>query len=248
MVHTPHTPRDTAWLERWIQPQHLEADRLAHHRDALGECPSRTLVLDRFLPDALADDVARFLCERALFRPSYGVTSIRGEATAEDWRRAEESERLYVYQVLDEAQWDDPSTQAAAQHLFGVRAAFEDPRFTAWAEAATGMALGPDTEVGIHGLQHGDFLHRHRDVGNRRALAFLLYLAPDWRADHGGALRLVDFDDRTESVVPRFNRLILFDVYANQWHEIEPVTPAAGDRRRVSIGGWCHLPAGVEPG
>ena len=36
--------------------------------------------------------------------------------------------------------------------------------------------------------------------------------------------------------------MVVFDVLAETEHRVTPVEPAAGDRARLTIGGWYHRP------
>lgn len=86
----------------------------------------------------------------------------------------------------------------------------------------------------------GDFLTRHDDdvAGKDRALAYVLGLTENWKAEWGGLLLFNDPDgDVAQALVPRFNTLTLFTV--GQPHSVSYVAPYAG-APRISITGWLR--------
>lgn len=91
----------------------------------------------------------------------------------------------------------------------------------------------------------GHFLTLHDDgnVGKNRRAAYVLNLTPDWKADYGGQLQLVDeAGDVSRGFTPGFNRLLMFKV--PQPHLVSCVSPFAPGAR-YAITGWVR--AGEEP-
>ena len=103
----------------------------------------------------------------------------------------------------------------------------------------------------------------HDDSLDRRAIAFVIYLTPNWNAvsarcfptllykrcvklqTDGGELALYDADSHTrrpKSVVkrlpPTFNSLVIFPVATNTWHAVDEVL--ADGHKRLSLNGWFH--------
>lgn len=226
-------------LRSWIRTRHLEAQRLREYRAQFNSRKGPYIVLEDFLPDPLARDISRFLVEEAAYRPCFGLLGGSGECTEAEFLAAEEEKQFFRFQVLEEKQWGG-ELSAPAQSYAGLRKAFGERGFAAYAAALTGLTLGLDTEVGTHCLRSGDYLKTHRDLGRRRRIAFLLYLSPGWRKEFGGTLHLIDPDQAETCIVPKYNHLLLFDTVANQGHYVAPVESAAGDSIRVSIGGWLH--------
>lgn len=86
----------------------------------------------------------------------------------------------------------------------------------------------------------GNFLKSHDDAvsGKNRRAAYVINLTPTWHADWGGLLEFVTADGkRTESLVPAYNTIILFQV--PQPHFVSYVSPFAGEQR-ISITGWLR--------
>lgn len=86
----------------------------------------------------------------------------------------------------------------------------------------------------------GNFLKRHDDAvaGKNRRAAYVINLTSQWHADWGGLLEFVTADGRrTESLVPSYNTITLFQV--PQQHFVSYVSPFAGEQR-ISITGWLR--------
>lgn len=86
----------------------------------------------------------------------------------------------------------------------------------------------------------GHFATAHADElpDQRRLYAYVLNLAPDWRADWGGVLMFLDDDGHVaEGYVPKFNALNVFAV--PQTHAVSAVSRLAR-APRLSITGWIH--------
>jgi Rps23 Pro-64 3,4-dihydroxylase Tpa1-like proline 4-hydroxylase len=81
-----------------------------------------------------------------------------------------------------------------------------------------------------------DHLLPHDDQLDTRKVAYTFYLAAP---EAGGKLALIEnkkpFDKTHVDVLP--NRLVLFKVSPESWHEVEEVQ---GELPRISISGWFH--------
>lgn len=91
----------------------------------------------------------------------------------------------------------------------------------------------------------GHYLTEHDDDTDDkdRVAAYVLNLTPDWRADYGGLLCMIDKSgDVTRALTPRFNRLCMFKV--PQPHSVSAVSPIAPGPR-YAITGWFRR--GEEP-
>jgi hypothetical protein len=96
---------------------------------------------------------------------------------------------------------------------------------------------------GVHALREGGYLNVHADFNLQphllldRRINLLLYLNKDWQADYGGGLELWDTDMTAvaKSVVPLFNRCVIFNTTDKSFHG-NPVPVAAPDgRTRLSL-------------
>lgn len=79
---------------------------------------------------------------------------------------------------------------------------------------------------GMHQIQPGGYLklhadfNKHPDTGLDRRLNLLLYLNRDWRKEWGGDLQLWDQDVQNcvQSVLPEYNRAVLFSTRSDTFH------------------------------
>lgn len=95
------------------------------------------------------------------------------------------------------------------------------------------LASGQATEY-----KNGYFLTRHNDIveKEKRIVAYVLNLTPEWHPDWGGLLQFYEQDGAPLNAwSPVFNSLTLFDV--SHVHAVTYVTPYAKERR-LSVTGW----------
>jgi len=86
----------------------------------------------------------------------------------------------------------------------------------------------------------GHFLTTHDDnpAGKNRRAAYIFGFTPDWPADWGGFLQLLDEDDNIRfGIKPGFNTLNILAV--PQKHSVGLVAPFAGGMR-MSVTGWLR--------
>lgn len=112
-----------------------------------------------------------------------------------------------------------------------------EPAFVDRLKTITGLDdLMPD--YGLHGAgwhihRRGDHLNVHLDYNQHplldrtRRLNLLVYLTPDWQDQWGGCLEFWQHDPETNgpracvtSIVPKFNRAVLFETGDTSWHGI----------------------------
>jgi SM-20-related protein len=97
-------------------------------------------------------------------------------------------------------------------------------------ELETHVAAYP---VGSVYLKHLDqFSHGSTSTIQHRQLSAVLYLNSNWKAQHGGALRLHLDEDKSLDVLPLAGRIVFF-LSAKFWHEVLPA-----NRERLSLTGW----------
>ncbi len=120
------------------------------------------------------------------------------------------------------------------------------PAFLQWLEQITGIkGLMKDESLeggGIHQSTRGGFLNIHADFTAhphhrnwQRRVNVLVYLNEDWKEEYGGKLELWDRKMKAmeESVLPIFNRCVIFSTDADSFHgHPEPMTCPEGTYRR----------------
>ncbi len=233
-------------LGAFVQPHHLEASELLAYQEAFVSHPTRMLTLKSFLHSHVAEKITRFLTNEAVYRPRYGLYSAvgsRNDIAEDEWLKAEEKDRFFLYRVVD---WEKISPEFRLSPnliiFLKFRSAVVQSGFKLFLEAISGLPLGASTVVTVHATKKGEFLRTHDDRDNNRRLAFVLYLSAHWPPRFGGALSVVDHGQNVTEIEAEYNSLVVFDVTAHKAHFITPVSPAAGERSRLSIGGWITNP------
>ena len=232
---------DRAALGPWIQAQHLEEDALKRYREALASSPARVNVLDDFLVESMAEKLTRFLMSEAEFKTEYGIASADGAVSEEDFENAPDDERFFKLAKLAGIPPEHQFSPNALTYL-RFRQTFQRPEFEAFFQEMSGLPLGASDDFGVHSMRTGDFLRPHSDNNRNRRLALVIYLSPDWEPGLGGRLEVIDKEGNITPVEPKYNSMVVFDVLAETEHRVTPVEPAAGDRARLTIGGWYHRP------
>jgi Rps23 Pro-64 3,4-dihydroxylase Tpa1-like proline 4-hydroxylase len=225
----------------WIQPKHLEEDAIQAHQQAFAAHPARLIFIRDFLVESMAQKLSRFLGEEGEFRFEYGLYSDEDPVSEEDWGKAPADDRFFRLAKLVGTPSEFQMSPNALSYL-RFRQVFQRPEFKAFFEAICGTPLGSSDDFGAHFMRVGDFLKPHSDDNRNRRLALVFYLSPDWQPSFGGELQVVEKDGTVHTIQPEYNSMVAFDVLTETSHYIEPIRPAAGDRPRLTIGGWYHQP------
>ena len=112
--------------------------------------------------------------------------------------------------------------------------------FLAFARSATGFEDISFADAQATRYLPGHFLTTHDDAmeGKMRRAAYIFNFTPEWRADWGGYLQLLDESGNVRrGLMPSFNVLNLLAV--PQKHNVSLVAPFAGGIR-LSISGWLR--------
>lgn len=184
-----------------------------------------------------------------------------------------ETDIYKIHQSGDLANLDglDDSSLKLLPSLLTLRDALYSPAFRAFLSTVTGAGplSGRKTDMAINVYTPGCHLLCHDDVIGSRRVSYILYLTdPDrpWKPEWGGALRLYPTqiyktDDGNEvkvpspnfsvSIPPAFNQLSFFAVQPGEsFHDVEEVHSGSedGERVRMAISGWYHIPQEGEEG
>lgn len=231
---------DRRRLAPWIQPQHLEEQALETYQHAFASHPARLVVIKDFLVPQVADRLSLFLSNEAEFKSEYGLYSVEGAVTEQDWLRAPDEDRLFRLGKLVGMSRQFQTSPNALTYL-QFRMAFQRPEFKAFFETISGMPLGASDDFGAHSMTREDLLRPHSDDNRNRQLALVIYLTPGWKQEFGGQLRVIHLDGNATVVEAQYNSVIAFNVLTHSAHVVEPIRSADGaDRRRLTIGGWYH--------
>jgi Rps23 Pro-64 3,4-dihydroxylase Tpa1-like proline 4-hydroxylase len=127
--------------------------------------------------------------------------------------------------------------------LAAFRDFLQSAEWTAYMKTLTSVPLtGAEIDYGASLYLRKDFLLCHDDQVTGRKIAYVYYVGPDFMAEDGGALALLDTRERKPGDVvkryaPKYNSLALFTVSATSWHEVEEILT---DTPRLSLNGWLH--------
>ena len=230
---------DRDWLQSWIQPHHLEPGSLEAYRRAFASHPARLASIRNFLQPDVADRLSRFLTAEAEFQTEYGLYSTEDAVTSEQWHAAPPEDRFFRLRKLKGTARAFQMSRNALTYV-QFRQAFQRPAFRAFFETVSGLSLGSSDDFGSHSMIEGDFLRPHTDDNRNRQLALVIYLSPGWDARLGGALHVIDSSGRDSTIPPDYNSMVAFDVLTDSQHFVTAITPDAGSRPRLTIGGWYH--------
>lgn len=231
---------DLSSLSTWVQEQHLDDATLREYRQRFEDSNARMLHVQDFLVPSMAEKLGAFLDKEAQFEPQFGLYSEPDRAVTEDeFASREADDHLFRFSKLVGTA---PEFQLSPNALTYIRFRKElgSSEFVAFFERVSGLSLRTEDDFGSHAMGRGDFLLPHDDNSRGRKLAIVAYLTPDWEPSFGGGLRVEDEDGLRNSIDATFNSIVLFDVAAKTTHAVEPIADAAGDRRRLTIGGWYH--------
>lgn len=190
--------------------------------------PFPLLVIDNFLPEAVANGVVEEIAAYQEFQKSndYIFAKNKFESPGID--------KLGPNGAVIKALLLSSEMGQALTNIFGHRV-FVDPDFVGG---------------GLHRGGEGSFLDMHADFNlhprNRRwvrELNILLYLNKDWKPEYGGSLDLRHAQSgETASVEPRFNRLVLMLTKDFTLHGYKPIKFPAG-QYRTSIAAYAYSEA-----
>jgi len=194
-----------------------------YHEEFRANRPFPHVVIDNFLPPDIALEIAKSYPD-----PNDEAVKWKTHANAnvlrkfvEDTSSMNASMRLFANAVISK------QFLLFLETLSGIDCLIADPYFIGGGAMATGR--GEFLKV------HADFNWHHKLQAHRRLNA-LLYLAPDWQPEWGGALEFwsKDMTEKVSSVLPEFNRLIVFEVTDDANHgQPEPLNTPDGIYRRV---------------
>ncbi|EDV23007.1 uncharacterized protein TRIADDRAFT_27646, partial [Trichoplax adhaerens] len=115
-----------------------------------------------------------------------------------------------------------------------------------WLRDLTEIPLDDTLDITCSKYEYGDVLLCHDDELERRRIAFIYYLVPEWSSEDGGTLDLFSIDDNgdpdtvVKSLVPQWNNFVFFEVNTISFHQVSEVISKS--KKRLSINGWFHGP------
>ena len=160
--------------------------------------------------------------------------------------------RLYErgkIQVTDESAFPDPVLRLSdalaspdfletLSQITGIETLKADPSHNGGGMHVTGRSGRLDVHVDFN-LLHDEGLHRRLNI--------LVFLNPEWDRRWGGILELWDSDVRhcVHSIVPTFNKCVVFETSEISFHGVTPVRCPA-NRARQSFAGYYYTEQAPE--
>lgn len=224
---------ECGWLSSWIQAKHLKEKALATYCKTSTTHPTRLVVLRNFLLNDIALNLSRFLSRDAEFKQDYAV--VGKYVSKGEWLKAAESRRIFRFAKIVEPRRRRGFNPEYRPYLDFVHA-LRSECFRRLFEGVSGLRLGPVSLAGPHSMRRGDFMGPHVDRGENRRLAFVIYLTSGWRKNFGGTLVVLDHSEKQYRVKAEYNSVACFDAGAG--HYVTKIENAAGERARLTIGGW----------
>ncbi len=212
-----------------VTPADLVNPAVSEQADALATRfaearPFRHLVIDQFLQDAAARELAEAFpaFDEKLAMNENGFVGAKAvnekvRGLGEPWRRLDDL-------VSGEA------FRALISRLTGVPELKYDPHY-----------FGGGTHENLHGQgldAHVDF-NFHPITRQHRRLNLILYLTDEWQDEWGGSIQLhrdpylPPSEDEIAVVTPLFNRLVIFETNEHSWHGF-PRIELPEDKRHLS--------------
>ena len=183
--------------------------------------PFPHIVIDDFLPPALLDKVlARFEATSA------GSDDMMFDRPQERFKSSFQPDALDDELRLMFYSFNSRPFIKLMENITGIKGLIPDPYFL-------GAGIH-EIKRGGHLSVHADFNH-HKIMNLERRINALIYLNKDWQADYGGSLELWDegMTKREHSIVPLFNRCVIFNTTSNSQHgNPQPVAHPEGISRK----------------
>jgi len=234
-------------LSHYISQEHLDSEAQLELTLRFNDSAIGLLQLDNFLVPEVAEHCNQFLNGSAEYGVLHGYTDKRKPTTDKtEWLKTPESERFYCYEMLEAN--TGGALDAKAINFLKLRHFLHSKPFHSFIETLTTRDLRAVTPIRVHRMKTGHYLKTHSDRGNDREIAFILYMSPEWSADFGGDLHIIDRDGNRTMYNPTYNKLLIFDVNQHKHHYISEITEQAADLStgRISINGWFLKSAGKQ--
>lgn len=193
--------------------------------------PFPHIVIDNFFKTEIAEAVAAAFPEREEMPMQFReAMSLKAQLSAidEKWPRLSP-----LFRGLQSADF-----RRLMSRTTGIPDLLNDPIL-----AGGGLHLSPNK--GFVDL-HVDANFHPRDKTLHRRVNIIIYMSKDWKPEWGGALELWSDHDRkpgelVTSVLPVFNRAVIFDTTGRSWHAVAPIhCPDGYARRSIALYYYTH--------
>jgi len=215
-------------LEPWIASGHLAGRKVPGRPTERCAC----FPLDGFLVPRVADELADFV-SGARLQPMYRLYTEPEPVPRSRWIGAREVDR-FVQAASVSGVGDDGTSDGAIRYL-RVLHMLRSEAFRKLVGTFRGKSVGSIHELATWSMTAGDFVRPHRYDVDTCDVRVELWLSTRWDDDLGGALCVVDDQERRTQVPFRHNRLILLDPSVGATFWVAPIRPAAAGSKRAAV-------------
>lgn len=217
-------------LDPWIVPRHLVAAAVSGHLD---DPPLGCSWVDGFLIERVADELADFVQRRARMEPLYRLYSEPEPVPPSRWARAGEPDR-FAHAASVAGSGDDPTSDAALGYVRALQM-FRSEAFRDLVGRLCARPVGRIHELTTWSMGPGDFVRPHRYDARTCDVRTELWLSTGWSDRLGGALCIVDDQERARRIPFRHNTLVLLQPRRGATVWVTPIRPSATSTRRVAV-------------
>jgi len=218
-------------------------------RRQFGAGANRHLVLDQVLLPHLLVPLRRVAAVEGDFEDNLKLKSgaladkkdagarPRGAVSAQAFAQAEEDDRFIRQRKLAGPKPEFANSSAIKVENF-IRTMFESAPMHEWLSAMTGLSICQTGGINLKLHGPADYLKKHSDARRGRKLCMVLYLHEAWQRDYAGRFLLHRANNTVKAIDPLPNRLVMFDVTQENFHEIEPLGAVPDGWQRINYSAW----------
>lgn len=225
-----------------------KAQEIALLRSAFISEPNRHVVLDEVIEPSILTSLRQVVSEHGQFSANLKLRSSSAHLRTDDARQhpwvstenfalADNADKFISQSRLVGAKpGHEESVAIRAERL--MRAVMHSNDFLAWLSAISGASLtrAGGINLKLHGAGH--FLRKHSDKRRGRKLCLVHYLHEHWEPSFGGRFILHRENGDFHAIDPVPNRMIIFDVTQENFHEVEPLGQIPEGWFRINYSAW----------
>ena len=231
----------------WLNDEQLIDSAIGGYRESLlGSCPNH-IVIDHLFNETKLDDVMSVLQQAHHWQAQKHTYSALYVESAQ-WQKTSKEQRFVQRDVwLREAVSSNTDNsngsnfQLAQDFLSFLRGdEFMSVLSRIFNVRLTDMNVAdPEINTNYFRLDAADFVAQHVDDSPGREVCMLLYLNKGWNKSAGGELVFKGTDDEAISIVPCYNRCVLFDPSSKgSEHWVKSLNSEYTNEYRYNVTSW----------
>lgn len=226
----------------WLNHEQLITSAIGEYRRSLlNSCPNH-VVIDNLFNESKLDGVMKVLQKPNCWQTQNHTYSAL-YVDSDQWQKASNDQRFVQRNV-----WQGETTNSsivssniAQEFLSFLRGdEFMSLLSRIFNVHLTDINVGdPEINTNYFRLGAEDFIAQHADDSPGREVCMLLYLNKEWSGNAGGELVFISEDNKPVSILPLYNRCVLFDPYsAGSEHWVESLNPDYANEYRYNVTSW----------